>query len=78
MKSLIGVKIFQIYKMNQDDRVGLIMRYECDDINEQDTLKLFSELIKSGLCWKLQGHYGRVATQLIENEVITSKGLILV
>ena len=65
-------------EMKQNEKVDLIMAYECDEISEENALKLFSALIKSGECWKLQGHYGRTASALIENEIINLKGEILV
>ena len=42
-----------------------IIAYEVGKLNEMDSLKLFSELIKSGMAWTLQGHYGRTATSYI-------------
>ena len=51
--------------MNNKERVGLIMDYEGGEISEGDALKLFSNLIKTGLVWSLQGHYGRTAQSLI-------------
>tara|TARA_R110000824_G_scaffold67377_9_gene174626 strand:+ start:8560 stop:8751 length:192 start_codon:yes stop_codon:yes gene_type:complete len=46
--------------------VDKIIRYENGEMNESETVEFFQELIDSGLAWKLQGHYGRVATSLIE------------
>ena len=46
--------------------VDSIIRYENGIMEEEEEIKFFQELINSGLCWKLQGHYGRVATHLIE------------
>jgi len=54
-----------------------IIAYEQDELNDEDTIKLFSALIKSGDCWTLQGHYGRVASALIENGIIDKQGNIL-
>jgi hypothetical protein len=49
--------------------VDKIIRYENDEMSEEETISFFQELIDSGLCWKLQGHYGRVATTFIEEGV---------
>ena len=52
--------------------IGVIMQYEEGELSEQDTLDMFQKLINSGLAWKLQGHYGRIATALIQNGSVTS------
>jgi hypothetical protein len=43
-----------------------MIAYERGDLDQQQTLSLFQELIISGLAWELQGHYGRTATALID------------
>jgi hypothetical protein len=48
------------------DIVDKIMAYEQGEMNEQDMVTFFQELIDAGLVWQLQGHYGRTATRLIE------------
>jgi len=62
--------------LSQDERVGLIMDFEGGEISQDNFLNLFSDLIKSGMCWNLQGFYGRTATNLIENNIIDKKGII--
>jgi len=54
-----------------------IIDYENGLLSEQDTIKLFAELIKNGMAWTLQGHYGRTAHTLIENKIIDKRGNIL-
>jgi hypothetical protein len=61
--------------MNITDK---IIDYECGMLNDTETLKLFAELIKNGMAWSLQGHYGRTAANLIENKIISVKGEILI
>tara|TARA_B100000809_G_scaffold265015_1_gene322492 strand:+ start:1602 stop:1766 length:165 start_codon:yes stop_codon:yes gene_type:complete len=46
--------------------VSEIISYENGDMTESEVIEFFQKLIDSGLAWKLQGHYGRVATTLIE------------
>ena len=42
-----------------------IMKYEDGQMEFDEQLELFQELIDSGLAWRLQGHYGREAMRLI-------------
>lgn len=53
------------------DMVDRIVAYENGILGESETIELFQELVNSGLAWKLQGHYGRVATQLLEEGLIS-------
>lgn len=57
--------------------IDKIIAYEYGNLNEQETIKLFSDLIKSGQCWSLQGSYGRTAKRLIESGIIDDRGNIL-
>ena len=43
-----------------------ILPYEYGELSEQDTITLFQRLIDTGLAWKLPGHYGRTAVDLID------------
>ncbi len=53
--------------------VSKIIAYEQGDIgdctvplaDQTELLNLFQELVNTGLAWKLQGHYGRTAANLI-------------
>ena len=59
------------------DIVSYIMDYESGQLSDKNTLKLFSELIRTGQVWSLQGCYGRTASALIEDGWLDSKGNIL-
>jgi hypothetical protein len=59
------------------DIVELIIEYELGELNTQEILDLFSELVKSGMAWTLQGHYGRAANALIERGYLSKDGTIL-
>lgn len=46
--------------------VDRIMAYEQGDMSQQEMLQFFQELIDTGLAFRLQGHYGRTAANLIK------------
>ena len=48
-----------------------IIKYESGQLNQEQTIQLFQGLVDSGLAWKLQGHYGRLAYQLLEAGLLT-------
>jgi len=51
--------------------VERIVAYEQGELDEQQTIQLFQELVDSGMIMSLQGHYGRFAAQLLEAGLIT-------
>lgn len=51
---------------------------ENEQATESEILESWACLIKAGLVWQLQGSYGRGASALIEQGVISSEGEILV
>ena len=57
--------------------IDKIIAYESGELRAEDILKLFSYLIKTGQVWTLQGHYGRIASDLIKGGYISDKGKIL-
>lgn len=52
------------------DEVGAIIAFENGELGEDETLELFQHLVDSGLAWKLQGSYGRMAQNLIDQGLI--------
>jgi hypothetical protein len=48
-----------------------IIAYENGTMDEDQIIEFFQGLIDSGAAWTLQGHYGRVAMNLIEDGVCT-------
>jgi len=59
------------------DLTGAIIDFETGQLNNKETLVLFSHLIKTGKAWSLQGSYGRAARSLIDGGYISEKGEIL-
>jgi hypothetical protein len=53
--------------MGLTDQLDRMIQWEDGTLSEEDTIALFQELIDSGLVWRLQGTYGRVAQSLIHN-----------
>jgi hypothetical protein len=51
-----------------------IISYECGELNDIEIIEFFSELIRTKRAWGFQGHYGRTANALIENNIIDQKG----
>jgi hypothetical protein len=57
--------------------INRIIAYEQGELNDDETLELFAELIRNRMAWSLQGHYGRTAASLIKSGHINSNGKIL-
>ena len=49
-----------------NSNVNKIIAYEQGELSQEDTIKLFQELIDSGQAWQLQGAYGRTAKALLD------------
>jgi hypothetical protein len=62
--------------LKEYDVVGAIMKYESGKLSDLGELKLFSNLIKSGKIYSMQGHYGRNAKALIADGRLDKKGNI--
>ena len=56
------------------DMIDKIMAYEEGMLDGVGMVYLFSELIKNGMAWSLQGHYGRMASRLIDTGILTKDG----
>jgi hypothetical protein len=56
------------------DVTNRLIDYECGHLDDSATLRLFSELVKTGMAWTLQGHYGRTAQALIDDGWLEADG----
>lgn len=50
--------------------IDKIMAYESGELDEDEIIGLFQELVNNGVVWGLQGSYGRQAQQMIEAGLI--------
>lgn len=55
------------------DYVDRIIAYEQGELDDEEIVELFQDLINSKLVWQLQGHYGRVASDLIASGECTDE-----
>ena len=55
----------------------VLFDYENGELDEIQSLILFSELVKSGLAWQLHGSYSRTAQALIEGGFLEFDGTII-
>jgi hypothetical protein len=59
------------------DLVSKIIAWESGELSDNETIEFFSELVKNGMAWSLQGMYGRFAMGLIENGFLSRSGEVL-
>ncbi len=48
-----------------------ILMFEAGELEADEVVDLFQELLNTGLCWELQGSYGRTARQFIDQGMIS-------
>jgi hypothetical protein len=56
------------------DVVDKIIAFESGEMTPPEMVYFFSELIKSGMAYTLQGSYGRTANRLIEVGILFKDG----
>lgn len=52
------------------NQINKITAYEQGDMDEEEIIEFFQELMDSGLIWSLQGHYGRTAQAMVSAGLI--------
>jgi len=51
------------------DACAIVEGFDGEEHTEEEIIAAWQYLIDTGMCWKLQGWYGRNASALIENGV---------
>lgn len=59
--------------METSDIVNKIIAYEEGEMDEEQVIAFFQELVDDGTVWKLQGSYGRMAANLISAGLVRPK-----
>jgi hypothetical protein len=59
------------------DFIDQMMEFESGMLNDTEIIELFSDMVKTGTAWSLQGHYGRAANAFIEGGWLDKEGNIL-
>ena len=54
--------------------IDKLIAYEEGMLDGAGMVYLFAELVRNGMAWSLQGHYGRMASRLIETGILTKDG----
>ena len=73
IKNFKGVNM----SLNSTLDVKKIVKYENGEMTIGEITTFFQELIDTGVAWKLQGSYGRVANSLIEDGRCTIKPITI-
>lgn len=52
------------------DLLDKTIAFESGDMEPEEVVDFFQNLVDTGICWKLQGAYGRQAHWMIENGLV--------
>ena len=66
-----------VNKIMNSEISNLLMNFEMGELDSQGTLRLFSELIRTGALSHLQGYYHRTAMDLVDAGYLANNGDIL-
>lgn len=53
--------------------IDQLMAFENGELNLDEIVELFQQLVDTGLAWKLQGFYGRTARSLINEGLVNDR-----
>lgn len=53
--------------------IDSIIAFEQGDLDDEQIVNLFQQLVDDGTVWSLQGSYGRMAAALINEGLVTVK-----
>jgi hypothetical protein len=59
------------------DLADRLFALEMGELDEEQTLQFFADLVDSGWAWHLEGLYGRMAASLIEGGFISEDGEVI-
>lgn len=63
-------KNYRLKKGIKKSIADVIIDYEMGLLSGDEITHLFQKLVNSGLAWKLEGHYGRLARKLLDMKMI--------
>lgn len=52
------------------DLIDQILSYEKGELSTEKVIELFQYLLDTGIIWRLQGHYGRTATEMLKSRLL--------
>jgi hypothetical protein len=58
--------------------VADVIAFEEGELTEEEAVEFIGGLLKSGMAWRLQGYYGRMAVSMIEAGLLSEDGDVLV
>ncbi len=53
--------------------IDKIMAYEGGEMDKEQVIEMFQEMVDDGSVWQLQGSYGRMAANLIDAGLVIGK-----
>ncbi len=59
------------------DLADRLFAFEEGQLGDEESIRIFADLVRSGWAWSLQGWYGRHARDLIEARIISEDGEVL-